>query len=720
MLMFRNYLKAIRVGVLAAIFALQVGAVAPASLFAQDGDESVSTAGTARPKITSEDQVPLGRGGYDPKVFLAEGNSINQPNSFLFYEPLIFIQANHQGRLVHHIDDNGFLTLYVRWDPSPESTQEQIRRHFKEKREAPSESWVINPLVVTDAWFESSRNENIRSNPLPSNTSFTTRGDIQVYFQLDNRQATEFIAALQGQEGQRPTDQLVFKYSFEGVSEELCTADASYEDIQQIGRFRDLFGEGREGYAQRHQLARIFQEIIRTRTARGRCSDAEVLRQMTNQAMEQLDSPEPTPLEQLENYASLDNDLRSDLSESLNESSQSVSRDQDQEAFRQAASEASSAGGSVGWGPFAASLSGSFSEASEEARQMFRDVLRKHGMSGEWKGATYTPRTLDVYSKERMDSQWEEGVRIEYALTEGAKAAFPITLTQRSWLHGDQEPHEEPEALRMLEARLIQKVASVETEMKKIGERLVAVDRLLADAIVLTDQKCAVLGPAWKRYEGMGGRFPLGAGMAVDARGEERTFTISDEHGGRYSHQLTVEEMPSHSHTYTRTDWIYIGDDDNNRGVPRYTEGQWTGRTGGGQPHDNMPPYHVLNFCHKPFGEANDQGVAAAGGIDQLEEAVRRIRREVGGVLRVQTGRVHLRSEKHGRKHGDRVNFSQPFASTPEVIMAFHAIDKTGGGPLKLVVGATEIDATGFDFTFYSSDETALWDSSAVWIAVGP
>ena len=472
MLLFGNILKTNRARILVTVFALHFCVLALLPVGAQDGDAPSSTAGTARPKIQSEGAVPLGRGGYDPNVFVAEGSSADQPGIYLFHEPLIFIQADDRGRIVHHIGDAGVLTLYVRWDPSPESTQEEIRRYFAERRGAPSESWVINPLIATSARFESSRDPNVVSNPLPPNTSFTARGDIQVYFEFETQEAAaKFVGDLQGRQvGERPQDQLVFKYSFEGVSEEKCTAAASYEDIQQIGRFRELFGEGREGYAQRHQLARIAQDIRNTATTTGRCSDAELLRQITNQAMGQLGSPDERPIDQLGEYASLDNDLRSDLSNSLNETSQAVTRDQDQEAFRQAASQAGSVSGSAEWKPFAASLAGSFSNASEEARQKFRDVLRKHGMSGEWQGTQYVPRTLDVYSKERMDSLWAQGVQIEYALTAAATAEFPIVLTQQSWLRGGQEPHQDPEVLIKLEERFLQRIKDLRKELRDVIE----------------------------------------------------------------------------------------------------------------------------------------------------------------------------------------------------------------------------------------------------------
>lgn len=391
--------------------------------------QAVSAAGTARPLIRFEGQVPLGYGGYDLRVFVAEGENIHESNINLYHEPLIYIQADDQGGIVHKIDDDvddtALLILRVRWDLHSQLIQERIQRFFAEKRNAPSESWIIGPLVVANAWFESRRNPNIKSNALPQNTSFASKGEYLAYFPFENRQAAaEFIARLQHQ-----ADQLKFTYSFEGVSDERCTAKASYEDIQRIDRFRDLFGEGRVGYVQRHQLAGIYQEIGKMTSTRSRCSDAELLVQMVNQAMDQLGSPESVPLEQLKEYAVLDNDLRSDLETSLNEMIRSVSRTQDQEAFRQAISQArgssSSVGGTVDFlETFSAKLSDRSADASEEARQSFRDVLRKHGISGEWEGERYIPKTLDVYSKERMASHWTQGVEIEYGLTKGATDEF--------------------------------------------------------------------------------------------------------------------------------------------------------------------------------------------------------------------------------------------------------------------------------------------------------
>lgn len=126
---------------------------------------------------------------------------------------------------------------------------------------------------------------------------------------------------------------------------------------------------------------------------------------------------------------------------------------------------------------------------------------------------------------------------------------------------------------------------------------------LPAKTIVLTDQECAAIGDGWQPYEGLAGRFPLGAGETQDARGEARTFAVGS-HAGTYAHQLTVDEIPSHVHPHHDRYFTIDGggsdrgdEDDKERFYT--TERRNTSATGGSQSHNNMPPYLVLNFCHK-------------------------------------------------------------------------------------------------------------------------
>lgn len=151
------------------------------------------------------------------------------------------------------------------------------------------------------------------------------------------------------------------------------------------------------------------------------------------------------------------------------------------------------------------------------------------------------------------------------------------------------------------------RIAAIEDEiadMKGLLEKILAerkaVDRMLADVIVLTDQDCKDLEGNWKRYEAIDGRFPLAAGTNTDNREEEKTFTIG-QRGGEYRHKLNEAEMPSHAHQRSIHPVLYDkvdhGDDWSTHHGHRETV--TTTKSGGDQPHENMPPYLVMHFCHK-------------------------------------------------------------------------------------------------------------------------
>jgi len=106
----------------------------------------------------------------------------------------------------------------------------------------------------------------------------------------------------------------------------------------------------------------------------------------------------------------------------------------------------------------------------------------------------------------------------------------------------------------------------------------------------------------WKLCNGTNGtpdlrdRFIVGAGLgyAVGVTGGEAT------------HKLTVAEMPRHNHDFTvikkfATSWadsyLTCGQDSRDQD---YTGGTgWITYTGGGQPHENRPPYYALCFIMK-------------------------------------------------------------------------------------------------------------------------
>ena len=89
------------------------------------------------------------------------------------------------------------------------------------------------------------------------------------------------------------------------------------------------------------------------------------------------------------------------------------------------------------------------------------------------------------------------------------------------------------------------------------------------------------------------GRFILGAGQGIGLTNRGLAQT-----GGTETHTLTIDEMPSHSHTGPKR-WgiaqVNFGSGADSDGGG----GSWTSSTGGSQPHNNMPPFYVLYYIMK-------------------------------------------------------------------------------------------------------------------------
>jgi microcystin-dependent protein len=87
------------------------------------------------------------------------------------------------------------------------------------------------------------------------------------------------------------------------------------------------------------------------------------------------------------------------------------------------------------------------------------------------------------------------------------------------------------------------------------------------------------------------GRFILGSGQ-----GAGLTARVRQQTGGVEKHKLTVAEMPSHSHSYTKFPGT-SGDIASDRYWA--ASGDRTSTEGGDQPHENMPPFYVLTYIMK-------------------------------------------------------------------------------------------------------------------------
>lgn len=102
------------------------------------------------------------------------------------------------------------------------------------------------------------------------------------------------------------------------------------------------------------------------------------------------------------------------------------------------------------------------------------------------------------------------------------------------------------------------------------------------------------LGFEWERE--CVGMFPIGKDE------NDGDFDEIGKTGGEKKHTLTIDEMPNHNHNGGELDNA-IGTREWGTGVDRYMIGTGAGypigimiSKGGGQPHNNLPPYKVVNY----------------------------------------------------------------------------------------------------------------------------
>ena len=103
------------------------------------------------------------------------------------------------------------------------------------------------------------------------------------------------------------------------------------------------------------------------------------------------------------------------------------------------------------------------------------------------------------------------------------------------------------------------------------------------------------LGFQWEKVSQ--GRIPVGLNL------NDTDFDTIGKTGGEKEHTLTINEMPSHNHgtkgagncAFANGGYTLQADNNGNNPMPNAT----TALTGGGQAHNNMPPYIVMAFWRR-------------------------------------------------------------------------------------------------------------------------
>jgi hypothetical protein len=140
--------------------------------------------------------------------------------------------------------------------------------------------------------------------------------------------------------------------------------------------------------------------------------------------------------------------------------------------------------------------------------------------------------------------------------------------------------------------------------IEKLAIELEARPIISRGAVLAFEQPCQE--PDWKLFDRAGGRFVVGAGHHANSDTRGNQLTIYEKqylNGGEETHVLTVAELPSHNH---KSKFALNGQPlpwgPGSHPIPtsarnRGSDADWN--SGGGEPHNNMPPYIALYYCIK-------------------------------------------------------------------------------------------------------------------------
>lgn len=148
------------------------------------------------------------------------------------------------------------------------------------------------------------------------------------------------------------------------------------------------------------------------------------------------------------------------------------------------------------------------------------------------------------------------------------------------------------------------------TETKKLIKRIEILEKqkqaIPVGLIAIWGKPANQIPEGWREYTDLRGRMPVGLDPYYHKTNDDaQDYQLNSllKQGGERSHKLTEAEMPSHHHQQG-SESLYnrygggrvVGPRNWQSGHLDACADQNTSTTGGDQPHNNMPPYHVVQF----------------------------------------------------------------------------------------------------------------------------
>ena len=134
------------------------------------------------------------------------------------------------------------------------------------------------------------------------------------------------------------------------------------------------------------------------------------------------------------------------------------------------------------------------------------------------------------------------------------------------------------------------------------GSALTGIEAFVTGMIILWSGAADAIPTGFVLCDGNNSTPNLSGRFVVGYSASDSDYDVNDT-GGEVTVALTLNQIPSHTHSYVGHTYPGSGPEQNQSGGPEdrtsFNVNKTTGSAGGGQPHENRPPYYALCYIMK-------------------------------------------------------------------------------------------------------------------------